>query len=154
MITASIRELLKTGRLGPIVPGLDRRDIVHVLGEPEHNADSRSLLWQYGDLELEFHRKAPEVLSGFNIHGFDSIPRQFGPITLDPWFFQAGARLDESLLVMSKEGIQFKTQQVRGLAGQVYVTTCVSPCVRLQYLLESEGDWPAGLHGVWVRTTE
>ncbi|MBZ9794199.1 hypothetical protein [Mesorhizobium sp. ES1-4] len=60
----SFRDLLKTGRLGSISPGITRAEIAELLGTPEH-ADPD--YWTFGKLEFSFDREPPHQMNWFQI---------------------------------------------------------------------------------------
>lgn len=146
----AMRQVVVSGRLGLLAVGSPRDDIRAELGAPDHNATASDARWRYGDLELEFDTRDPGVLAGFNIHAFTDLPRLPGGLVLDPWFFRAGARIDEVMLALASAEVPFRAVQMPGDRSQVYVITRDRPLVRLQFMLESDGDWARGLHGIWV----
>ncbi|MBZ9707852.1 hypothetical protein LB543_14080 [Mesorhizobium sp. ESP7-2] len=60
----SFRDFLKTGKLGPVSPGMTMAEIAAVLGAPEH-ADPN--YWTFGKLEISFDGEAPYQMNWFQI---------------------------------------------------------------------------------------
>jgi hypothetical protein len=101
MIQASLKDLVITGRLGPIRLGTARTLIAEVLGEPDDyslNSNSRQrkrlppAVWKYGDIELHF-ADASDGLCLIFMERF-TIPSGGAKLELDPWIIQHTLTID------------------------------------------------------------
>jgi hypothetical protein len=150
MISASIKEFLKTGRLGPIELGMHQDHMLSLLGEPDGTGTrlcrNRPTLLLYGVIEFYFDEDADFRLTTIHCDDFKELSGGKA-IGLNPWILRGGLPLSDLKAALEREGIKFEdcrfsAWQLEGVRTQAGVEL---GCRR-----EADDDEPLGLCAVWL----
>lgn len=110
MVSVAIRDVLRTGRFGPITLGATAAEITAIIGRPPDDWDAGAdrfedaEIWKYGDLELHFAGSSCRL---WLIHADTFETLDGGPIAIDPWFVRRGARRDDVVAELRAAELDF-----------------------------------------------
>lgn len=74
MLVVSLRDFARSGRFGPVVPGLDRERIRALLGatddwgHPPDRTDRKAGVWKFGTTEFHFRKDARTQCFRITVH--------------------------------------------------------------------------------------
>ncbi len=86
---ASLLELLRDGRLGPIEIGCLRDRLIELLGPPTDSDSTidQSQILRYGDVEFHLDHTT-SCVNLIHMDAFSGVPRGDGMLELDPWIIR------------------------------------------------------------------
>lgn len=107
----SLKEFLRTGRLGRISLGMHENEVTAIIGKSDSLGVTsrkypRPSLWVYGDIELIYEYDT-RLLTLILINFWEPKPPSGGTIDLDPWIIKGGLQPDELIPLLEQEGITY-----------------------------------------------
>lgn len=153
LITVSLQEFARTGRFGPIQPGMLRDELKSILGEPDcwggPNAESTHTadIWKYGD--IEFYLWKTDVL--YQIHsddftGDNETPTGRNRMLVDPWIVRGFMDHRDFEKALRQLAIPHSIERCRFVPTMLNITTDCGACFRFQTELEFPDLERLGLH--------
>ena len=115
-------ELARTGKLGPIAPGMTHRELRDVLGPPvawDAETGDRTRIWQYGDVELHFDNWVVHLIFSDHRDLTDGGPT----LRIDPWIVRRGLPCEALQQRLTAAGVDVQVAVAHYDAGQRLLTT-------------------------------
>jgi hypothetical protein len=111
MVEASLKELIESGRFGPLRLGMSRAQVEGFLGAPDDwSAGSRkysqATILKYGDVEFLFDPRDGGLWL-IHLEEFDG-PSGGKLVSLDPWVIRPSLTLPEMEECLSRSGIRYQ----------------------------------------------
>jgi hypothetical protein len=112
-MNASLKDLIQTGRFGPVQLGMSREQIESSLGAPDELGGAsrkyrRASIWKYGDVELHFAPGADNLLL-IHLDDFE-VPSGGKSVNLDPWIIRRSLTLSEAEEQLSQSGVRYEVR--------------------------------------------
>lgn len=152
MLALSLRDWIAGAELGPLKIGATQAELRAALGRPDAAGcpdEGVDMVWKYGDIELLFEPSRPARVWCVEMHAFSGAPTGGSRICLDPWIVRTGLPLGELRRGLEKIGVGFREEVAKTDPWSLLVIVRESP--RLHFdVITAHGDWPIGLHGVWL----
>jgi hypothetical protein len=149
MIHSSMLDFARSGRFGQLQLGLERSEIIQLLGNPDRwgggETEETAIIWEYGEIEFYFDDITEAKLSMIFTHeGFDGGET----LIIDPWICKFGLQLEVFENQLMRNGIHFTTNEPRsGDECRKRVVTESGGFFSFVIKLEEEGYfWQLGLN--------
>ncbi len=149
MIHASMLELARSGKFGPLRHGMTHDELRELLGSPPlwgtQQTEDRARIWRYGDIEFHFEAWAVSFIFSHHKNMTDGGPT----MTIDPWTVRRGLPRHEFERHLAQHGVNFTVARWQYDTSQQHITT--DSGVVFSFVVEPEEEWDqSGL--VWWST--
>jgi len=111
MVDVSLKELIESGRFGPLRLGMSKEQVESFLGAPDDwsvgsRKFSQATILKYGDVEFHFDPHAGGLWL-IHLEQFDA-PSRGKSVRLDPWVIRPSLTLSEMEECLSRNGISYQ----------------------------------------------
>ena len=111
MVEVSLKELIESGRYGPLRLGVSREQVESFLGAPDDWSAgpckfSQATILKYGDVEFHFDPR-DDSLWLIHLEQFEA-PSGGKSVSLDPWVIRPSLTVSEMEECLSRSGIRYQ----------------------------------------------
>ena len=111
MISSSLLEFAKTGKIGPVHVNMSRKNVHLHLGTPSHWGSEEELwkaeIWCFGDIEIYFAAELVEMIFSDNEHHYKGGEQ----LRVEPWIVAPGLARDSFEAELSALNIPYTSRR-------------------------------------------